>query len=122
MTSSKRSGVIHDTVSVSIWRASLYTAYSWGKRSQESQGGTNLATVGRKADHSAAHLVGPEEDRRSNRQAQGLSRLQVDVQVELVRPLHGEVRRLGPLQNLIHKAGRELAQLGAIGPIGEQTP
>src|SRR5262249_506333 len=51
----------------------------------------------RKLASSPDYLIGPEEDHRSNRQTQGLSRLQVDVQVELVRPLHGEVSRLGTL-------------------------
>jgi hypothetical protein len=35
------------------------------------------------------HLIHPEEEQRRERQAKGLRRLQVNVQVELVAPLHG---------------------------------
>src|SRR6516165_10305212 len=76
--------------------------------------GAHLATVGTEADwatvavrvsvsswltSSPDHLIGLEEERRGDGQAQCLSRLEVDDQLERHGLLHGHVRRLGTVQD-----------------------
>jgi hypothetical protein len=48
------------------------------------------------------HLVRPEKEERGNRDPEGLRRLEVDDQLELRGLLHGQVGRVGPLQDAIH--------------------
>src|SRR5215813_14130804 len=57
------------------------------------------------------HLVRLEEERRGDREAEGLGGLQVDDKLELHGLLHGQVRRLRPSQELVD-VGR-----GALEPI-----
>ena len=53
-----------------------------------------------------------ENDRR-NRDTELIGRFQVDDQVELCRPLHGQVRRLGAFEDFVHLCeGRAAAGAG----------
>src|SRR5438128_7931587 len=54
---------------------------------------------------SSNHLIGLEEEHGRNREAESLSGLEVDHELELGGLLHGQVPRLGPLQNLVHIGG-----------------
>ena len=67
------------------------------------------------------HLVGPEEERRGDRHAERLRRLQIDDQLERSL-LDGQVGRLDAVQDLVHKAGGALTQRARVCPIGEQAP
>ena len=51
---------------------------------------------------SADHLVGLEEDRRGDGEAQGLGGLEIDDQLELHGLLYGEITRFGAFQNFVH--------------------
>jgi len=48
------------------------------------------------------HVIRLEKQRRGNRDAKGLGRLEVDDQLVLHGLLHGQVRGLGALQDLVH--------------------
>src|SRR5262249_15634246 len=52
------------------------------------------------------HLVRACEQRRRDREAEGLGGLQVDNEVEFCRPLHWILRRLRALENLVRDIGR----------------
>ena len=52
--------------------------------------------------HLFDHVIRLEKQRRGNRDAKGLGRLEVDDQLELRGLLHGQVRGLGALQDLVH--------------------
>ena len=47
------------------------------------------------------HLIRPPQQRRGDRQAEGLRGLEVDDEIELVGLLNGEVGGLRPLENLV---------------------
>src|SRR6266478_2659044 len=51
------------------------------------------------------HLIRPLQERRRDRQAEGLGGLRVDDQLELGRLLYGQVAGLGALENLVHVDG-----------------
>ena len=55
---------------------------------------------GTRADPSLDHLVRPRQQRRRDRQAEGLGRLEVDQQIELGRLRDGKVAGLAPLRIL----------------------
>src|SRR5215510_9822284 len=92
------------------------------KRSQEYQGGTNLATVGRKADHSAEHLVGQDEERRGERQAEHLPGFEIEDQLEPRGLLDGQIRRAGPAEELVDVRRRPAPQVGQTRAVGHQAP
>ena len=48
------------------------------------------------------HLIRPLQERRRDRQPEGLGGLEVDDQLELRRLLHGQVGGLGTFQNLVY--------------------
>src|SRR6266478_7186537 len=48
------------------------------------------------------HLIRPLQERRREREAEGLGGLEVDDQLELRRPLDGQVAGLRTLANLVH--------------------
>src|SRR5437016_2831842 len=50
-------------------------------------------------------LTKPLQERRRNRQAEGLGGLEVEDQIELCRLLDGEVCRVGALENLVDVSG-----------------
>ena len=50
----------------------------------------------------ADHLVRLEQDHGRQREPKGLRGLEVDDELELHRLLHGQVRRLGTLQDFVH--------------------
>src|SRR3977135_1363720 len=51
------------------------------------------------------HLIRSLQQRRRDRQAEGFGGLEVDNKLELGRLLHGEVRGLGALEDLVDVAG-----------------
>ncbi len=57
------------------------------------------------------HLVGPQENRRRERETKGLGRLEVDDQLEPHRSLHREVSRLGPFEDFVYIDGEPLVQV-----------
>src|SRR5512132_611351 len=68
------------------------------------------------------HLVGPGEQRRWDRHAQRLGRLEVDDQLELGRLLDRQVARPGALQDLVHEDGRALGHRQQTRAIGHEGP
>jgi hypothetical protein len=60
---------------------------------------------GRGYSGSADDLVGLEEERRGDRQAEGLSGREVDDQIKPHDLIDGQVARLGPLQDFVHIGG-----------------
>ena len=64
------------------------------------------------------YLIRSLQERRRNRQAEGLGRLQVDHEVELRGLLDGEVSGLGPLEDPIDVGGRSLRHLRKIRAVG----
>src|SRR5260370_13374421 len=55
------------------------------------------------------HLIRSLQERRRDREAEGLGGLEVDHHIELGRMLDREVGRLGALQDAVHEVGRSLA-------------
>jgi hypothetical protein len=51
------------------------------------------------------HLIRPPQQRRRDRQAEGLGRLEVDDQLELRRLLDGKLARVFALQDPVHVSG-----------------
>jgi hypothetical protein len=66
------------------------------------------------------HLVCLEEERRRDREAQGLRSLQVDDKLKCRGLLDGEVSRLGPFEDLVHVRGDALPLLGRTWPIAHE--
>src|SRR5262249_34662907 len=66
------------------------------------------------------HLVRLEQERRGEGEAERLGRLEVDDQVEFQGLLHGQVPRLGAVQNLVHIGGRAAVQVPQAWPIGQE--
>src|SRR4029453_5533468 len=60
------------------------------------------------------HLVRSRQHIGRNRQADLLSRLQVDDQLELDRLLHGKIGRFSAFQNLVHVSGDAPIQVWCI--------
>jgi hypothetical protein len=68
------------------------------------------------------HLVRLEQERRRDREAQGLGGLQVDDEIELHRPLHRQVPWLGAFRDAIHIVGRAPEQIREARSIAHQAP
>src|SRR4030095_6317979 len=66
---------------------------------------------GTRAVSSLEQLVGASEHRAGDRQPKGLRRLEVDHKVELGWLFHGQVGRLGALEDLLHVAGGAAEEL-----------
>src|SRR5262247_2170881 len=56
------------------------------------------------AASSLDHLVGPREHRPRDSESERLRRLEVDDEIELGGLLHGQIGRLGALDDLVHVA------------------
>jgi hypothetical protein len=69
---------------------------------------------------SADHLGGLEEQRRGNGEAQGLSRFEVDDQLEGGGLLDRQVGGLSPVQDAIHIGGREPVPVSRVRSMGHQ--
>src|SRR5262249_57985066 len=67
------------------------------------------------------YLIGLEEERRGDGQAQFLRGLQVDDQLELHGPLDGQVGRLGAVEDLRHQTGFLPEYVGQVWPIGHEA-
>jgi len=68
------------------------------------------------------HLVRLEEERRGNREAEGLGDLEVDDQFQLHEPLNGQVTRPGTFQDLVHVDRSTLSKLATAVAIGNEAP
>src|SRR5512132_1526984 len=64
------------------------------------------------------HRVRPSQEGRGKRETEGRGRLPVDHELESRGWLDGEVRRLRPLQDLIHQGGGAPEELGHVRPVG----
>src|SRR2546425_9093704 len=62
------------------------------------------------------------QERRRDRQPEGLRRLQVDGQLELARLLDGQVTRLRPLEDLVDTHGGPPPEICRVRPVGDGTP
>src|SRR5688572_33465043 len=65
--------------------------------------------------------IGPQQDRRRNRQPERLRRLQIDHELELQGLLDGKVGRLHPPQDLLDQARRLFAELIGVGGVRGQA-
>src|SRR6516162_8437051 len=74
----------------------------------------------RKLTSSPDYLIGLEEERRGDGQAQRMRGLQVDHQLEFCGPLDGEVGRLGAVEDLHHQTGY-LPKPLQVWPIGHEA-
>src|SRR5882724_5141305 len=68
------------------------------------------------------HLIRPRQQRRRDRQAEGLGGLEVDDQLELRRLLDGQIARLGALENLVHVGRGAPKQISKVRSIGHKAP
>src|SRR5713101_1966184 len=66
-------------------------------------------------------LVGADQERLGNGQAEGFSGLEVDEQLELGGLLDGKVGRLGTLENLVDVDGGATPHIDAARPIANQA-
>src|SRR3989442_16012547 len=66
------------------------------------------------------HLIGPEQQRLGNRDADRLRCLEVDHEGKLCRLLDGEVSRLRTFQDSIHVVRRAPVDGGKACPVGEE--
>src|SRR5258705_12454086 len=67
------------------------------------------------------HLIRPLQERRRNRQAEGLGRLEVDHQFELGGLLDGKIAGLGALEDLVDVAGGMAELVGVVTAIAGQA-
>src|SRR5690242_20723019 len=67
------------------------------------------------------HLIRPRQERRRDRQAEGLGGLEVHDQIELCRLLDREVARLAALEDLVHVPGGAPITTNRVRPIGHET-
>src|SRR5262249_11426135 len=68
------------------------------------------------------HLIRPEKEHRGERETQGLSRLEVNNQLELHGPLNRQVPRSGAFQDLVHIDRSALQELAIAEAKGHETP
>src|SRR6266436_252331 len=74
----------------------------------------------RSASASLDHLIRPPQQRRWDRQAEGLRGLEVDDQLELRRLLDWEVGRLGSLENAVDIRGSASRKILAVATVGHE--
>ena len=67
------------------------------------------------------HLIRPLQQRRRDRQAEGLGGLEVDHQLELRGLLDGKVARLGSLEDLVHVGSGAAKLIRQAGPIRHEA-
>src|SRR6516162_9905135 len=101
------------------------THCTWCEPAQGGAGGVYMLIAPsrciRKLTSSPDYLIGLEEERRGDGQAQFLRGLQVDDQLELHGLLHGQVGGLGTLQDLIHIPGYALELVRTAHPIADEA-
>src|SRR5712692_3066979 len=73
------------------------------------------------ADPSLNYLVRPLQQSLRDRQPERLRRLKVDDQLELGGLLDGQIRRLRPLENLVHVARGAPILLKLVRPVRDKT-
>src|SRR3981189_838687 len=74
-----------------------------------------------RADTLPDHLVCPLQQRRRNRQAEGLGRLEVDHQLELGRLQYRQLSRLGALQDASSVDSGLTIRIGNAGAVAHQA-
>jgi hypothetical protein len=72
--------------------------------------------------HSFDHLVGAHQKRLGNFQPNGLGRRQIEDQFELRRLLDGNLRRLGPTQDLVDEIPGAPEQICVVRSVGKEPP
>src|SRR5215475_4426625 len=78
-------------------------------------------TSSARAPASFDQLVGAQEERFGDREAEYFGSRQVDDEIELGRLFDGDVARLRPTQNLVDIVGGAPEQVGEVWSIGHQT-
>src|SRR5258707_15544723 len=68
------------------------------------------------------HLIRPLQERRWNRQAEGLGGLEVDDQLELRRLLDGQVAGFCTLENPVHVHSSAPIHINSVRAIGHEAP
>ena len=63
---------------------------------------------------SSHHLIGLEEQRRGEREPEGLSRLEVDDEPDLDRRLHGQIGHLRSIRNIRERKAKNIYRLGLL--------
>src|SRR5438445_10264822 len=74
------------------------------------------------ASRSLDHLIRPLQERRRDRQAEGLGGLEIEEQFEFGGLLKGKVGGLDTLQDLVDVGGGASVQFTMVGGIGHQSP
>src|SRR5215471_3743254 len=101
------------------------TYCTWCEPAQGGAGGVYMLIAPsrciRKLTSSPDDLIGLEEERRGDGQAQFLCGLQVDDQLEFRGPLNGQVGRRGAVQDLHHQTGCLPVKVGQVWPIGHEA-
>src|SRR5713226_8471290 len=78
---------------------------------------TGASLIRSRSDASLNNFVRPHQQRRRDRQAEGLSGLPIDGQLVLRRLFDGEIRGLGAFENLVDVDGGAAKQLGEAGAV-----
>ncbi len=76
---------------------------------------------GGEADRLLDHLIRPLQERRRDRQAQGLRGLEVDYQVELCGLLNREISRFRALEDLVHVGGGVPIDIDRVGTVAQKA-
>jgi hypothetical protein len=66
------------------------------------------------------HLIRPREQRRRDREVEGLGGLQIDDQLELGWLIDGEIARFGSFQDPIHKHSSAALRVSKARPIRDE--
>src|SRR5712692_661185 len=92
------------------------------RRRAARRGGYRPSCRGKPAEALLNDLIRPLQERFRDGQPERLGRLEVDDQVNLRRLLHGDVGRLGALEDLVHDARRAPVQGDEAALIGHEAP
>src|SRR5262245_9884691 len=85
------------------------------------RGGLRPSCRGTRAVCSLEHLVSAAKQGRRNREAERLGGREVDDELELRRPLYGQIAGLRPLENLIDIACRAAKHVGDAHAVGHEA-
>jgi hypothetical protein len=66
------------------------------------------------------HLIRPQQERRRDRESEGLGGPEVDHQLELRRLLDRELSGIGALQEFVYEKGRTSVELGKVRAVRDK--